>query len=121
MAQANTTERVLLKAIDECRELARREIAKEDQSDHSSRWNHILRFCSVALEAWHTDRSFEDLQASGGIGPPQPSPHRAQDTSTPDHLVDVKAIVERLGFDPTNHHNAVQCPYCTPEPHREQE
>ncbi len=26
---------------------------------------------------------------------------------------DSRAIVEALGFDPTNHHNAAKCPYCT--------
>ena len=29
---------------------------------------------------------------------------------------DMRAVVEALGFDPTNHHNAAKCPYCTPEP-----
>lgn len=27
---------------------------------------------------------------------------------------DPRAIVEALGFDPTNHHNAAKCPYCNP-------
>lgn len=27
---------------------------------------------------------------------------------------DIRAICETLGFDPTNHHNAAKCPYCTP-------
>ena len=26
---------------------------------------------------------------------------------------DVRGIIEALGFDPTNHHNAAKCPYCT--------
>lgn len=26
----------------------------------------------------------------------------------------VRGIIEALGFDPTNHHNATKCPYCTP-------
>lgn len=29
--------------------------------------------------------------------------------------VDDRAIADALGFDPTNHHNAARCPYCTPE------
>lgn len=29
---------------------------------------------------------------------------------------DQQAIIEALGFDPTNHHNAATCPYCTPHP-----
>jgi hypothetical protein len=29
--------------------------------------------------------------------------------------VDMRAITEQLGFDPTNHHNATVCPYCTPQ------
>ncbi len=32
---------------------------------------------------------------------------------------DVRGIIEALGFDPTNHHNALKCPYCTPQPERE--
>lgn len=28
---------------------------------------------------------------------------------------DPRAICETLGFDPTNHHNAVACPYCIPD------
>lgn len=28
---------------------------------------------------------------------------------------DVRGIIEALGFDPTNHHNAMACPYCNPE------
>lgn len=28
---------------------------------------------------------------------------------------DVRAIVEALGFDPTNHHNALVCAYCNPD------
>jgi hypothetical protein len=28
---------------------------------------------------------------------------------------DVRGIIEALGFDPTNHHNAAKCPYCTPK------
>lgn len=28
---------------------------------------------------------------------------------------DVRAIVEAVGFDPTNHHNAAKCPYCVPD------
>lgn len=28
--------------------------------------------------------------------------------------VDSRAICEALGFDPTNHHNAAKCPYCSP-------
>ena len=27
--------------------------------------------------------------------------------------IQAKAICEALGFDPTNHHNAAKCPYCT--------
>lgn len=27
----------------------------------------------------------------------------------------VREIIEHLGFDPTNHHNALKCPYCNPE------
>ncbi|KQT52171.1 MULTISPECIES: hypothetical protein [unclassified Aureimonas] len=27
---------------------------------------------------------------------------------------DMRAVCEALGFDPTNHHNAARCPYCTP-------
>jgi hypothetical protein len=27
---------------------------------------------------------------------------------------DMPAICKALGFDPTNHHNAAKCPYCTP-------
>lgn len=27
---------------------------------------------------------------------------------------DMRAVCEALGFDPTNHHNAAQCPYCRP-------
>lgn len=27
----------------------------------------------------------------------------------------MKAVAEALGFDPSNHHNAAACPYCTPE------
>lgn len=27
---------------------------------------------------------------------------------------DMRAICEALGFDPTNHHNALKCPYCRP-------
>ena len=26
----------------------------------------------------------------------------------------MRAICEQLGFDPTNHHNAAKCPYCSP-------
>lgn len=29
---------------------------------------------------------------------------------------DMLAICAALGFDPTNHHNAAKCPYCTPAP-----
>ena len=29
-------------------------------------------------------------------------------------MTDMRAICETLGFDPTNHHNAVKCPYCRP-------
>jgi hypothetical protein len=29
---------------------------------------------------------------------------------------DMPAICAALGFDPTNHHNAARCPYCTPRP-----
>ena len=29
---------------------------------------------------------------------------------------DMPAICAALGFDPTNHHNAAKCPYCTPQP-----
>ncbi len=29
---------------------------------------------------------------------------------------DMRAVVEALGFDPTNHHNAAKCPYCRPAP-----
>jgi len=32
------------------------------------------------------------------------------DSSAPD----MRAICEKLGFDPTNHHNAAKCPYCRP-------
>ena len=32
----------------------------------------------------------------------------------PLHEVDSRAVCEALGFDPTNHHNAAKCPYCTP-------
>ena len=28
---------------------------------------------------------------------------------------DVRGIIEALGFDPTNHHNALACPYCNPK------
>lgn len=28
---------------------------------------------------------------------------------------DVRVIVEALGFDPTNHHNALVCAYCNPD------
>jgi hypothetical protein len=28
--------------------------------------------------------------------------------------VDMRKVVEALGFDPENHHNAAKCPYCTP-------
>ncbi|MBP7704140.1 MAG: hypothetical protein KA105_02505 [Caulobacter sp.] len=28
---------------------------------------------------------------------------------------DMRRVCEALGFDPTNHHNAAKCPYCTPE------
>lgn len=28
--------------------------------------------------------------------------------------VDMRAVCEALGFDPTNHHNAAKCPYCRP-------
>jgi len=28
---------------------------------------------------------------------------------------DMPAICAALGFDPTNHHNAAKCPYCTPQ------
>ena len=34
----------------------------------------------------------------------------------PLHEVDSRAVCEALGFDPTNHHNAAKCPYCTPTP-----
>jgi len=27
---------------------------------------------------------------------------------------DMRRVCEALGFDPTNHHNAAKCPYCTP-------
>jgi hypothetical protein len=27
----------------------------------------------------------------------------------------MRAIVEALGFEPDNHHNALKCPYCNPE------
>lgn len=30
---------------------------------------------------------------------------------------DMVAICAALGFDPTNHHNAAKCPYCTPQLH----
>lgn len=30
-------------------------------------------------------------------------------------MTDSRAICEALGFDPTNHHNAAACPYCTPD------
>jgi len=32
----------------------------------------------------------------------------------PDGL-EARAICETLGFDPTNHHNALKCPYCNPK------
>lgn len=35
--------------------------------------------------------------------------------------LDVRAIVEALGFDPTNHHNAAKCPYCSAAPTGEEE
>lgn len=28
---------------------------------------------------------------------------------------DMLKVCEALGFDPTNHHNAAKCPYCTPQ------
>lgn len=40
--------------------------------------------------------------------------HDAILSSTPATEVDMRAVVEALGFDPTNHHNAAKCPYCTP-------
>jgi hypothetical protein len=33
----------------------------------------------------------------------------------PTRKPDVRGIVEALGFDPTNHHNALKCPYCNPK------
>ncbi len=27
----------------------------------------------------------------------------------------MRLVCEALGFDPTNHHNAAKCPYCTPD------
>lgn len=35
-----------------------------------------------------------------------------------DGLGDGRRICEALGFDPTNHHNALKCPYCNPAPAR---
>lgn len=32
-----------------------------------------------------------------------------------DGLGDGRRICEALGFDPTNHHNALKCPYCNPD------
>lgn len=29
--------------------------------------------------------------------------------------LDMRKVVEALGFEPDNHHNALKCPYCTPE------
>lgn len=28
---------------------------------------------------------------------------------------DMRAVVEALGFEPDNHHNALKCPYCNPD------
>ncbi|WP_407529245.1 hypothetical protein [Methylobacterium oryzisoli] len=28
---------------------------------------------------------------------------------------DAARVCEALGFDPTNHHNALKCPYCNPQ------
>lgn len=29
-------------------------------------------------------------------------------------MKNMRAICDSLGFDPTNHHNALKCPYCNP-------
>lgn len=34
---------------------------------------------------------------------------------------DMRAVCEVLGFDPTNHHNAAKCPYCTSQQPAERE
>jgi hypothetical protein len=33
--------------------------------------------------------------------------------ASPPQKPDVRGIIKALGFDPTNHHNALKCPYCT--------
>lgn len=36
-------------------------------------------------------------------------------TGSPPNPLGGQLICQALGFDPTNHHNAAKCPYCSPE------
>jgi len=41
-------------------------------------------------------------------------PDAAPQTSAKEGETDMRAVCEALGFDPSNHHNALKCPYCNP-------
>ncbi len=65
-------------------------------------WNHAIANIPSEPDREDARRVCEQLRALSAT-PAQPAGEP-----------DMRAIVEALGFDPTNHHNAGKCPYCTP-------
>jgi len=80
------------------------------------------------VEVWHGDRKVTVYETTvlrswgPNIESQQECPRTAQQVQDSFSWLyaqqpaepDMRSICEALGFDPTNHHNALKCPYCRP-------